>query len=241
VSGNIREERNNMKIPKLFFALALLSCGAVSAASSTVTLPANPTVAAKDEEFQKAFRELPEDERQLLANYMARSALGSAFAGIPVASITIAEAIAEQKAFNAKESARRKAKDKEESAKEAQKKALENAVAIQDIKVEKAAESGYRDDTVKVSATVKNLSDKPIAGVKIFVEANDIFGDSLGSYGLKSDATIQPQGEITLTAHYGGAKVIKADRSKVSVVAEPIHIVFDDRSELKSSRRIIGF
>lgn len=230
-----------MRSSKLFFALTLLLYGAISAASSTVILPANPAAAAKDERFQKAFRELPEDERQLLTSYMARSALGSAFVGIPIASITIAEAIAEQKAFNAKESAKKKAEDEKESAKDAQIQALENAVGIEDIKVEKAAESGYRGDTVKVSARVKNLSDKPIAGVKIFVEANDIFGDRLGSYGLKSDATIQPQGEITLTGHYDGSKVLKADQSKVSVSAEPLHVVFEDRSELKSARRVMGF
>lgn len=230
-----------MRFLKLILSCSLLLCSAVAIASSTVILPANPTAAAEDQEFQKAFRELPDAEKQLLVHYMMRSAIGSAIAGVPIANITIAEAIADQKAFEDKKKARQKEIEEEERAEEAKAQALTNAVAIENIKIEKATESGYREGAVKVSVTVRNLTEKPIAGVKVGVRANDVFGDNLGSYGLKSATSVQPQGEITLDGHYEGSKVLEAGLSKVSVSAEPVHIVFEDRTELKKPGMIIGF
>lgn len=225
-----------MRLSQRSILLACLLVGVMTAAAASVKIPSSPAAAMNDEKFQKAVQELPEDERQLVAQYMLRATLGAAFAGTSTAptGITLAEAVAAQKAFVAQQS-------EKEKAGEALADALKSAVHLKDIKVEKATESGYRGDTVKVSVTVKNTSGRPIAGVKVFVETNDIFGDRLGSYGLKSDTTIQPQGETTLTGHYDGSKVLKADQSKVSVKAEPLHIVFEDRSELKSSRTVMGF
>lgn len=219
---------------QIYFVAAMML--ATPALGSPV-IPPTVSAAQEDKEFQSEIKKLSDEDRRHVMQYMMRMQMGAALPGLgtpPPSGVSIKEAIAAQKALGARKEERAKA---EASVLDA----LNNAVEVSNIRIEKAENSRYVEDTVYVTAKVKNLSGKPIAGVKILVAANNIFGDNVGTYGLKTDATIAPGAEQALSGYYGGGQFLKVDPTKISIESEPLHVVFEDRTELKSSRRIIGF
>lgn len=199
-------------------------------------IPPTVSAAQEDKEFQSELKKLSDEDRRYVMQYMMRIHVGAALPGLgapPPSGVSIKDAIAAQKAFIAKNEDSTKAED-------AVLDKLRAAVEVHNIRIEKADATKYGGDAIQVTATVRNISGKPIAGVKVLVKATNIFGDSVGNYGLKTDATIAPGDEKTLSGYYGGRQYLSADPEKITIEPEPLHVVFEDRTELKSSRRIIG-
>lgn len=112
---------------------------------------------------------------------------------------------------------------------------LKSAASVSNISVQ-AAEEGYPQGTALVKLDVTNLTDKTLAGIRVYSQSFDVFNKILDGYGLETDKNVNPNETITLEGRYGLRSTLKAEQSKVKYYAQPIHIVFEDGTELKDPR-----
>ncbi|NYT36642.1 hypothetical protein ERD78_07145 [Allopusillimonas soli] len=100
----------------------------------------------------------------------------------------------------------------------------------------KNTDPDYDDDSVFVTISVTNRTDKVISGIKVVVTAADVFGDNLDRYGPKSEKDLAPGETIRLSGHYRSSRFLRANPEKVTVSAQATQIVFKDGSQLKNPR-----
>lgn len=110
------------------------------------------------------------------------------------------------------------------------------AVEVKNIKVEPNPNK-LQPESVVVTLEVTNISDKKIAGIRVVAQSNDVFGKRLdGIYGFETDKDIKPGETITLSTIRDGRQFLKAERSKTKQIGYPIHVIFEDGTEIKNPR-----
>lgn len=176
-----------------------------------------PTDLSKiDAEFTEKVKNLSDDDKQLLATYLARVKIGEAFGGKPMpVGLTVGQAIDDQKKFVAQKAA--EAAEQERLRKQ-----------IEDEKAAAAAElgktvvlaflgqkfvpadfmNGQYEDRFQVEIGVKNAGDRPIKGVKGDLIIKNTFGEVVGKTTLTIEESIAPGRQVTWT---GSRKLNKFD------------------------------
>lgn len=110
---------------------------------------------------------------------------------------------------------------------------MQSSVKVENIVFEKESENST--SRVRVSLDVTNVTDKTIAGIKVSIQALNVFGDLLDrAHLLSSDADIAPGQTSTLSAITLAERYLASDKSKVTFTASPSHIVFSDGETLKA-------
>jgi hypothetical protein len=224
-------------------------------------LPTDMMAARDDPKFKETIQKLPEEERALLGDYLARVMLARAFGADPTArgsAKTIGEAIAEQQKFAVAEKAEEAAAKATKEAEEAAAKALAAKVAAERASAVKAMDEAltvaltskkgyggpgvYSDHGVAITVAFQNKSAKVLTGVKGSLVVKDIFGDLITSVGLKIDNEIGAGKtyvwEGQRDTHYPNAaadtKFASTPLDKLKVTWEPDTYLFSDGTSMKA-------
>lgn len=203
--------------------------------------------------LQPQIDRLSKEDRELLGAYVARRSLASLATrgeeGATSNSLTIGQAIEEQKAYR-----ERRLADREESealqaeikAKEAAAEAAMRAVVTVTLvskarRVERGAAGGVLDEHLEVRFGYKNNAAKPISGVKGRIIINDQFGDEITAFTVSNDASIAPgatstwAGERSLRYSQRKAadqRLLDLPDDKFVVLWKPSMVVFADGTKL---------
>lgn len=111
---------------------------------------------------------------------------------------------------------------------------LKNSVELNGLTIEHA--DGYDKDVARFAVEVTNLTEKTIAGIRLYGQSIDIFGHPFENFGFEYDKDISPNESITVESIQGQRSILKANQAKTKHHIQSIHIVFEDGSELKDPR-----
>lgn len=218
-----------------------------------------PKDLSKMESIKPAVEKLTDKERELLAGYMMRQALGKMGGvfggkggeGVPDG-MTIGKAIEEQKKFieeRAAEEAKQKAlAEKLKAEREVAMKAMRDVVTVTLVSKKLREERGMSgmtlDEHLEVTFGYKNNGAKDIAGVKGRIVVQDLFGDAVSTFGVSNDTTIPAGASTTWTGSRSvkfslgsnkDRKLAELSDDKFKIVWEPQVIVFSDGSKMAAS------
>jgi len=189
---------------------------------------------------------LTDEEKGLLAGYLLRTGIQSAFNGedsinLFDSSITISEAIERQKQWIINDSIRaaneKKLAEEELARKEAKEAALRNTIIITLLKKE-FIEYEYQEYNV-ITYAATNKSDKTIKGFKGTLALQDMFGDPIISLEIKYDDPIKPDERVIERGVYEYNKFIDRDKKfrytefeKIETKWNPEMIIFEDGTKM---------
>lgn len=111
---------------------------------------------------------------------------------------------------------------------------LKSSVEIKGLVIEHA--DGYHEDVARFVIDVANLTDKTIAGIRFYGQSIDIFGHPFENFSFQYDKDIRPNETATVESIQGQSRILKANQAKTKHHIQPIHIVFEDGSEIKDPR-----
>lgn len=207
-------------------------------------IPADISELAK---IQSSLDKLDSTDRGRVARYEMRARMGAIFGGSPPpASVTIGEAIKNQKAFEAAE-ARQAAADSILTAATAKERAEKMrlmgealATTLTKLEVQGATSDSY-GQFIYMHVAFQNRGAKPIAGVKGIAIIRDMFGDTVARRRISYDKGIPVNGSKPLRELVGATRVDPADRrlaetpiEKLKFTFEPSVIIFDDGTKLEA-------
>lgn len=227
---------------------------AVAIALTACTKPTEaiiPSDMAQQKEFaEKVVAKLSEEEKQLYLGWLARRSLASAFSeahAIPEGT-TVANALADQREWLAKQEAAKAEELRLTQEREAAKaKALEELNAA--IKITFAGKevlpknyrAGRYRDQQAYHISAQNMSDKAIKGVKGKLTFIDIFGKPIRSLDFELTENIQPSEKIDWTGTSDinefiaeQVKISTLEADQYTTTIEPLMIVFSDGSRLSA-------
>lgn len=203
-----------------------------------------PTDLSKlDGEFTEKVKSLSDDDKQLLATYLARVKIGEAFGGKPMpVGLTVGQALEDQKKFVAQKAAeaaeqeRLKKQIEEEKAAAAEKLSKTVVLAFLGHKfVPSDFMNGRYDDRFVVEVGVKNAGDKPIKGVKGDLVIKNTFGEVVAQTTLSIEETIPPGNQVTWTGsrklnkfNDEDKKLMGLEDGKFSTELRPTMVVYAD-------------
>jgi phosphoserine phosphatase len=242
-------------------ALAVTSAFGCSDPYKTPVPTTSEVLKGADGSFAATLQKIPEGDRELVARYMARNALGTMFGGAPLAQVSVREAIAAQVAFEAEQAkkeaaeaaeqatvkaknAQREAEakalaDKAQAARAAQIKAMDDAVTVAVVSMKSVQGSFAKGVNIKFA--IENKSEKELAGIKGVVRFKDIFGKDVKVTRIAYDKNIKPKA----TAAYSGGieinqfmegdvKLYDTPMEKLKISWEPEVYLYADGSKLES-------
>lgn len=197
--------------------------------------------------IQSSLDKLDSADRRRVAAYEMRAHMGALFGNSPpAASVTIGEAIDNQKAFEAaeaKEEAASKALAVKVAADRARQLALMSQVlstALTKLEVEGAPKDQF-GQFIYMHVAFQNRGARSIAGVKGTAILRDIFGDTLATKSVSYDKGIPINSVKELRELLGATMVDAHDKKladtpieKVKFSFEPSIIIFDDGTKLES-------
>lgn len=242
--------RTRLVIPLLVIALA--GCSGVKGTRIPQDLD-------KLESIKPAMEKLTAEERELVATYIMRHAIGAKLGGLfggktlPGAGIpegmTIGKAIDEQRKIKAEEAieeAKQQAlKAKLQAERDVAMKAMREAITVSLVSKKMETERGYSgivmDEKLKITFGYKNNSEKDIVGVKGMVSVKDLFGDSISDFQISNDTTIKAGQSATWTGsrtvkfavgHNDDRKLAGLEDDKFKVIWQPQVVVFRDGTKL---------
>lgn len=180
------------------------------------------------------FKKLPEEDRALLAGYLAISEMGKVFGAEvkPVTGRTVGEVLVDARAWKEK----MKAAEAEKKKKEAEAEALKNkvlaerkaivdqiasrvVVAVTDKTVlPKNFDAGRYSDMLSLKFAIENKSDKAIRQLKGRVTFKDATGDEIGWLPVDIDEPVKP-GETLKTTTGRGWKINPFLNSEIEKIA----------------------
>ncbi len=193
--------------------------------------------------FGEKIKDLPEDDKKLLAGYMMRAEMSKTFGNekVPVG-ITVQQAIDNQKSWVAKNEAEEKAQkakaEKMKAEADAKKQEAKNALAV--TVYDKQIIQGDFDKSIVLRIDFQNKTNKTITAVKGIINFKDKFGDPVNSMNFsETNLVIAPhQSEKRdlgrrLNEFMNDDKVF-ADTSLNDLTYEfiPDQILFDDGSKI---------
>lgn len=188
--------------------LGLILMSAILAACSNAKDTVIPMDTAKwDTDLAPKVADLEQEDKELLAGYLARTKLSELFnkdggSAIPIGT-TVGEAIesqrqfvAERKAREEKEAAEAKAlKEKFEAESKATREKIMGAITVTLVSKQRVYQdfsAGRYSDQQRFIIGVENKSDKPIIGVAGEMDFYDVFDNEVGSVNFDISETIQP-------------------------------------------------
>jgi len=203
-----------------------------------------------EKELAPVVQKLSEEDRKLLAGYLARAKIGEVFGGkgVPIGT-TIGNGIEDQRRWLAErerkeaEAAALQEKLQGERARRAAE--LDKAVLVTLVskrQVPRDFESRRYSDYQEFKVGVKNTSAKPIAGVSGSLEFIDIFDKKVGGVSFRITENLQPGGEVLWTGgrdynqfidHQKAVWNLEPGKFKTRFVPETI--VFADGSKLEAA------
>lgn len=193
--------------------------------------------------FGEKIKDLPEDDKKLLAGYVMRAEMSKTFGNekVPVG-ITVQQAIDNQKSWVAKNEAEEKAQkakaEKMKAEADAKKQEAKNALAV--TVYDKQIIQGDFDKSIVLRIDFQNKTNKTITAVKGIINFKDKFGDPVNSMNFsETNLVIAPhQSEKRdlgrrLNEFMNDDKVF-ADTSLNDLTYEfiPDQILFDDGSKI---------
>ena len=228
------------------FVLAALVLGGCSDPKKTI-IPSD--VSTWETTLKPTLEKLPDEDRQTVGRYMIRAKMGETFGGkSKLGTITVGEAIKEQKDFEAE----RKAKDDEEKRLADDLRAKQDALARQvreTLSVVMVSKGFYKADPMngggfqdKVTFTLgfQNKGSKPIAGFKGDLVFKDMFGDTIKALNFSHDEAVPAGKTVTWEGSMDFNEFMRddvrlrdADESKVKLEFKPETILFADGSKLE--------
>lgn len=224
-------------------AVALLGC---SKPTETV-IPSDASTWDKD--LAPSIQKLSDDERKLVAGYLARAKMGEVFGGkgVPVGT-TVGSAIAEQRQWIAEQQrkeAEAAALKEKLAADRAQKIAeLDKAVVITLVakrELPKNYDINRYSEYQEFKIGVKNTSAKPIAGVAGSLEFVDIFDKTVGGVNFRITETIKPGDDFVWTGGRDYNQFVEQHRAvwnlepgKFKTKFVPEVVIFADGSKLSA-------
>ncbi|WP_372404621.1 hypothetical protein ACDW34_07225 [Acinetobacter piscicola] len=222
----------------LTLAMFLVGCSNPKSAE----IPTDPN---KWEELKPKIEKLSDEEKQLVAQYLIRKGMGSAFGGEGVkAGTTIGDAIKEQQKWQDDKKAQEKAEAELKAKVEAEKKAkiaeLNRVITVALIKKEGYSSYGGDINNIGIELAFENKGNKDISGVKGITHFNDIFGDSIKSVNLSYDDGVKAHSTATYQASINynqfmdeDKKLLNTELEKMKFVFEPQVILFTDGSKIE--------
>jgi hypothetical protein len=229
---------------RLFVLFAILT---LSACSDPKALPLPPDLEklSQDQTFIDQIKTLEQSDKDLLAGFMARAAIGQALSGsggIPLG-MTVGEAIENQKAWVAKMQAEEAEAEKIRQAAIAKSnqiaEEIKNTLKVIFVKMGEPSRQNYKTQ-LPIKFEVINSSEKSISGYKARIEFVDMFGQIVkklsieDSQGLAPKATEQP----IFVWDYNQfdddmVKLVNLSDDKYKASITVTHIVFTDGEQLQ--------
>ncbi|MDQ0040848.1 hypothetical protein [Variovorax boronicumulans] len=200
-----------------------------------------------DKELAPSAQKLSDEDRKLLAGYLARAKIGEAFGGkgVPVGT-TIAAGIEDQKRWIAererKEAEAAALKEKLQAERTQKIAELDKAVLVTLLskrEVLKDYQVNRYSDYQEFKVGIKNTSTKPVAGVAGSLEFVDIFDKTVGGVTFRITETIQPGSDVVWTGGRDYNQFIEQHKAvwnlesgKYKTRFVPETVIFSDGSKL---------
>lgn len=205
------------------------------------------------EEFTDAVKSLPEADRKMVGMYMVRVGMQSALSNTPLPTVTIGEALEEQRKFEAeqkvKEEAAKEAEAKREAEEAEMRRQAEETVeamrAVADVFLisKEFTPSNYRagiyQDYLSISCGIHNKSDVDINGIKGKLIINNTFGDLIFEITITIEEQIkagekkQWDGSMEYNQFIDEHRALRnAEIEKIKTIWVPESYIFDDGSTL---------
>jgi len=226
----------------LAFTVALLS-GCSNPHDATI--PSD--MSSWEKELAPKIKDLPENEREKLAQYLLRVKLGEAFGEKGMAPVTtIGQALAaqakwesEQEAKRAQEAALKQKLEKERAVILEQLNKAVTATLLGKREIPRDFSVGRISDYQEFRVGIQNNSDKPVLGVSGEIKFIDVFDKEIGAVNFRITENIAPGASVTwvggrdynefMTEHQA---VWNAEDGKYTTKFIPETIVFKDGSKL---------
>lgn len=236
--------------------IALLLLLVLAACSGPRDTPL-PKDISKMESIKPAMEKLSPEERELVASYIMRHTVGTAFGsafGIKTEPIpdgmTIGKAIDEQRGLVEKQKAEEAAKKAEKAKADAARKALADQMAqvlsarLVDIQLHKAS---YRDfdveNYIKLTIEFGNKGGKAITGLKGIATFKDKFGDTLSEVPIKVEQEIPAGKSVTvkLSKRFNqfdaeDRKLANQDAATTNFTVSPEVVLFGDGTKFEAPK-----
>jgi hypothetical protein len=210
-------------------------------------IPSDPN---KWETISDQVKQLDQEDKRLLAAYLARMGIASAFthkAVVVPPGTTIADAISQERDFEAKMKS-------DDAAAAAVKQQAQAAAAVEINKMNQAAtfaalgvtilpknyDVGRYSPQVSVPFAIRNNTDKEISGIKGTIELQDIFGSTLRRLSIAADRSIPAKSQVTMGDYVWDMNqfdnddqhLMSVDLTKVRAKFTPSMIVFADGTKI---------
>lgn len=225
----------------LALAVALAGCND----PKSLVLPSDLAKVGDDKEFIEQVKTLPQEDKDLLTGYMARSALSQAFTKEPAPiGVTVGEAIEQQRQWLKQQEAAQ-AIEKEAQAKALAELEKNNALlrdALQIVYVKRGDLTKHNYQTyMPIYFQVTNRSGKAISGFKADVEFMDQFGASIKAMQFEESKGIPAEFDQTVTYFWQynqfddeWNKLLSLEDGKFTSKVQATHIIFEGGDQLVS-------
>lgn len=227
--------------------VALVSISACSKPKDTVI----PTDPAKWSELADQVKSLNDEDRRLLAAYLAKTAIAGALshsAGVPIGT-TVGAAIDQERASEAADKLKEAQAEALKARALAQRKAeidkMSHAITFALVSKRFVPQNIYASqysDRVQFVFAIQNNTDKEISGIKGVLHFKDMFGATIEDVGLSLDdgfaahasKVVSEYGKDLNQFKDGDQKLGATDMEKMKVNFEPEMIVFSDGTTQKA-------
>lgn len=240
-------------VSRFTFTLATIALCASLAACSDPRKTALPADLKQIEAIKPQIAKLPEDERGLLMNYVVRRTMSGLFTGgltpPEMAAATIGEAIAAERAWEAKEVAEKLETEKRKAEAEAVVQNMREQVKAYVLNKRLEVQTGYNDmeldRKLHIAFVFENKSTKDIAGIKGRITAKDMFGDALSAFQISIDDPVKAGGNLTWSGSrstrfaLGGnkdEKLAELADDKYTIAWEPQMVIFADGTKMEAPK-----
>lgn len=230
-----------MKIFRPAILLVFLILMGCSDPKETI-IPQDPDTWEK--ELKPKIEKLNEEDKKLIAKYLAGSMIRAAFNGETklTGTETIGSAIEKQKAADAAEVAKEKAEKELKAKLEAQqaqiKKQFDKVILVTFLE-KKLVKADYSSQ-IEFLVGVENKSDKAIVGFKGVVNFYNIFGDKIYSINITDDNSFKPKEAARLKYYVDYNQfmdednlIVSTDPQKLKFEFIPETVIFSDGAKLE--------